>query len=100
MIHLTQYSYGRIILDTATLFSTACRPVPGPIQPPIQWVSGALSPRVKRQQKREADHSPPSSSEVKKNVDLYIHSPIRLHGAVLNKAQGQLYLLVPLTGMD
>ncbi|PNF16759.1 hypothetical protein B7P43_G00853 [Cryptotermes secundus] len=29
-------------------------------QPPIQWVSGALFPG------READHSPPSSAEVKK----------------------------------
>jgi hypothetical protein len=29
-------------------------------------------------------HSPPISAEVKKNVDLYIHSPVRLHGIVLN----------------
>jgi hypothetical protein len=28
---------------------------------------------------------PPASAEVKKNVDLYIHSPIRLHGVVLNE---------------
>jgi hypothetical protein len=40
-------------------------------------------PRVK-QQGREADHSPPASAEVKKNVDLYIHFPICLHGIVLN----------------
>jgi hypothetical protein len=33
----------------------------------------------------EADSSPPTSAEVKKNVDLHIHSPIRLHGVVLNK---------------
>jgi hypothetical protein len=26
-------------------------------------------------------------------MDLYIHSPIRLHGVVLNEAQGQLCLL-------
>jgi hypothetical protein len=25
-------------------------------------------------------------------VELYLHSPIRLHGVVLNEAQGQLYL--------
>jgi hypothetical protein len=37
---------------------------------------------VKRQE-READHSSPTSVEVKKNVDLYIHSPIRLHGILL-----------------
>jgi hypothetical protein len=35
-------------------------------------------------QGREADHSPPTNAEVKKNVDLYIHSPLRLHGVVLN----------------
>jgi len=33
---------------------------------------------------READHSPPSSAEVKERVVLYLHSPIRLHGVVLS----------------
>jgi hypothetical protein len=33
---------------------------------------------------READHSPPSSAEVKELVEPYLHSPIRLHGVVLN----------------
>jgi hypothetical protein len=33
---------------------------------------------------READHSPPSSDEVKECVELYLHSPIRLHGVVLS----------------
>jgi hypothetical protein len=33
---------------------------------------------------READHSPPSSAEVKEWVELYLHSPIRLHGVVLS----------------
>jgi hypothetical protein len=42
-----------------------------------------LSPGVKRPG-READHSFPPSVEVKENVDLYKHSPIRLHGVVLN----------------
>jgi hypothetical protein len=36
----------------------------GPTQLPIQWVPGALSLGVKRPE-READHSPPSSAEVK-----------------------------------
>jgi hypothetical protein len=40
-------------------------------------------PEVKRP-KREADHSPPSSTEVKECVELYLHSPIRLHGVVLS----------------
>jgi hypothetical protein len=33
---------------------------------------------------RESDHSPPTSAEVKENVDLYIHSTTRRHGIVLN----------------
>jgi hypothetical protein len=40
-------------------FFTACRPALGPTQPPIQWVPGVKRPG------READHSPPSSAEVK-----------------------------------
>jgi hypothetical protein len=45
----------------------------GPIQPPIKWVPGFFSLRVKRLG-READHSPPSSAEVKECVELYFHS--------------------------
>jgi hypothetical protein len=45
-------------------FSTAFRPALRFTQPPIQWVQEAISPCVKRQG-READHSPPSSVEVK-----------------------------------
>jgi hypothetical protein len=33
-------------------------------KPPAQWVQGAVSPVVKRQG-READHSAPSSAEIK-----------------------------------
>jgi hypothetical protein len=33
---------------------------------------------------READHSPPSSAEVKEWVELYLHSPIRLYGVVFS----------------
>jgi hypothetical protein len=33
---------------------------------------------------READHSPPFSAEVKEWVELYLHSPIRIHGVVLS----------------
>jgi hypothetical protein len=46
-------------------FSTSSRPALGSTQPPIQWVPGPLSPGVKRPG-READHSPPTSAEVKK----------------------------------
>jgi hypothetical protein len=46
------------------LFTTAFRTVLGPTVPPIQWVPAALSLGVKRPG-READHSHPSSAEVK-----------------------------------
>jgi hypothetical protein len=39
-----------------------CRPTLGSTQPPIQWVSKALSPGLKRPG-READHSPTASAE-------------------------------------
>jgi hypothetical protein len=65
------------------LFTPASRTALAPTQPPIQWVPGAFSLGVKRPG-READHSPPSSAEVK-NVWRYTSTPpIRLHGAVLS----------------
>jgi hypothetical protein len=54
-----------------------------PTQPPIQWMPGALSLGVK-QPGHEADHSPPSSAKVKECMELYLHSPICLHGVVLS----------------
>jgi hypothetical protein len=45
------------------LFSMFSRPTLGPTQSPMQWVLGA---------------------KIKKNMDLHIHSPIHLHGIVLN----------------
>jgi hypothetical protein len=54
-------------------FTTASRTALGPTQPPIQRVPWALSPGVKRP-RREADHSPPSSSEVK-NAWSYTSTP-------------------------
>jgi hypothetical protein len=55
------------------LFSTASKPDLGLTRPPIQWAPGPLSPGVKRQG-READHSPPTSAEVKK-MWIYIFTP-------------------------
>jgi hypothetical protein len=46
------------------LFTTASRTSLGPTQPPIQRVSGTVSLGIKRPG-READHSPPSTAEVK-----------------------------------
>jgi hypothetical protein len=45
----------------------------GPTLPPIQWVPGDLSPGVNRPG-READHSPPTSAEVK-NKWIYTSTP-------------------------
>jgi hypothetical protein len=55
----------------------------GLTKPPIQWVTGALRAGSKRP-RREAYHSIPSSTEVKKNFDIYIYSLIRLHGVVFS----------------
>jgi hypothetical protein len=56
------------------IFTTVSRTALGPTQPPIQWVPWALSLGVKRTG-RKADHSPPSSAEVKEWVELYLYSP-------------------------
>jgi hypothetical protein len=52
-------------------------------QPLIQWEPVALSLGAKRPG-REAEHSPPSSADVKEGVDLFPYSPMRLHGVVLS----------------
>jgi hypothetical protein len=69
--------------ELGIFFTTVFRTALGSTQPPIQWVPGALSLEVKWPC-READHSAPSSAEVKECVELYLHSPIRLHGVVLS----------------
>jgi hypothetical protein len=65
------------------LFTTASRPTLGPTQPPVQWVPGALSLGVKRP-RREAEHSPPSSAEVKNAWSYTSTLPVRLHGVVFS----------------
>jgi hypothetical protein len=66
-----------------SLFDTASRQALWPTQPPIQWVTGALSLGVKRPAP-EADYWPSSSTEVKECVEPYLNSPIRLRGVVLS----------------
>jgi hypothetical protein len=46
------------------LFATASESAMGPTQRPIQWVPRVLSLGLKRPE-REAEHSPPSSADVK-----------------------------------
>jgi len=59
----------------------------GPTHSPIQWVKGALCLGVKRPG-RETDHSPPSGTEVKECVELYLHSPDRFYGVVFKLSAG------------
>jgi hypothetical protein len=62
---LEDQGVGVLIAVGSRIFSTSSRPVLGPTQPPIKWLSWALSLGVKRPG-RETDHSPPVSAEVKK----------------------------------
>jgi hypothetical protein len=64
------------------------KPVLGPTQLPTQWVPGAIFQWIKRLG-LETKHSPPSSAEVKN-----VHSPICLHGIVLNNLRDFTFLLV------
>jgi hypothetical protein len=67
-------SHEALRFSPVSLHSTASRMALGPTQPLIQWVPGAHSLGVKRAG-READHSPPSSAEVKECVELHFYSP-------------------------
>jgi hypothetical protein len=60
-----------------------------PKRSPIQVLT---TPNVAFHSGREADHSPPSSAEVKEWVELYIHSPntASWRGTQLGGAQGLL----------
>jgi hypothetical protein len=46
------------------IYSTESKLALGPTQPPIQWIQECLS-LGENQTRRESDHSPPSSSEIK-----------------------------------
>jgi hypothetical protein len=64
------------------LLATASTSALGPTQPPIQWIPGVLSLRIKRPG-READHSPPHIVETNNAWTETSTFPIRLHGVVL-----------------
>jgi hypothetical protein len=74
------------------LFSTSSRPALGSTQPPIQRVSGAFSPGLKRP-RHDADHSS-STMQRSRGVELYIYSSVYLRGGIVNHlSTGQFYLL-------
>jgi hypothetical protein len=65
------------------LLTTASSSALEPTQAPIQWVSKALPLGVKRPC-READHSPPSSAEVKNEWNYTFSCSMRFHGMVVS----------------
>jgi len=65
------------------LLTTVSRPVLGPTQPPIHWVQGTLMLGLK-QRGWEADHSPPSSADIKNAWSYTSTPPICLHGMVFS----------------
>jgi hypothetical protein len=87
-LHIFRWLAGRSGFDSRQElgifhFAIQSRTALGPTQPPIQWVPAVLSPGVKRPG-CEADHSPPSSVEVKNAWSYTSISPIRFHGMVLS----------------
>jgi hypothetical protein len=77
-IHFQTITIGILGLDSwrglgIFLFTTVFWTALGPTQPPIQWVPGTLFLGVKRPG-RAADHSPPSTAEIK-NAWSYTSSP-------------------------
>jgi hypothetical protein len=47
------------------LLTSVSRPALGPTQPPVKWVPGGPLPGAKARPGRDADHSLPSSAEVR-----------------------------------
>ena len=68
-------STGRHIPWDGTLFMihTYIPYIPGPTQPPIQWIPGHS--RGVRGPGRGVNHTPMPSAEVKERVELYLYSP-------------------------
>jgi hypothetical protein len=59
-------------------FPHRSRPVLGPTQPPVKWVSGLSW--GKERPGRDADPSPPSSAVGHERVELYLYSPYGPYG--------------------
>jgi hypothetical protein len=64
------------------VYTTTSRPTLGSTLSPIQRVPGALSTEIRRSE-REAEHSLPTSAEVK-NGGAILPFPIGLHGVDIN----------------
>jgi hypothetical protein len=66
------------------------RPASGPTQPPVQWVPGLSWGQ--RQPGRDADHTPPSSAEVKKELSYTSTHPMGPSGHVTEFPFFTLYI--------
>jgi hypothetical protein len=73
------------------LFSIASRPALGSNQPPVEWVQGAISLKIKWLE-READHSPPSRVKVKNGGAILPLLHMSQAQCLISWAQAQLYL--------
>jgi hypothetical protein len=81
-----------------SLFTTASRPALRPTQPPIRWVPAIRSPSIKRP-RREADHSPSSSAEVKNewsytSIPPYVSMAWRLKISRERKRRLYIYIYI------
>jgi len=73
---------GRDVLVSATAYRAAL----GPMQPAIQGVPGAFTPRKKRTGcTSKADHLSPPSADVMNARSYTSTPPVRLHGVVLSQ---------------
>jgi hypothetical protein len=71
----------------------ASRHAQGPTQHFTEWVPGALTLAIQRPDSG-ANHSPPSSAEVKNAWSYTSTTPICLHGAVLSGTVSTLHLCI------
>jgi hypothetical protein len=75
--HATRWVMEGTVLDSwqgqqGSLFSIASRPALRSTQPPTQWVTGAVSPGIRRQW-RESDPSLSSNTEVRNGGSTYLY---------------------------
>jgi hypothetical protein len=89
---LDERGVGDRVLARSSIFSTLSKPALGSTQPFIQWVPRAPSLGLKRQ-RREADHSSPTSVEDKKMWIYTSTLPYAFIAYQLLTHRGQFYLL-------
>ena len=82
--HATTLKTGIWFLANVFMFSMASKEDMGPNLAPVYCASGKIDPSLRLTTYLRLTHS--------ECVELYVLSPIRLHGVVLSKAQWPLYL--------